>query len=151
MPKVIPNLGAFEAFAKGCATIIGAEHAKIQGRVGARAFEDIVNISPVLTGRFRGSNNVSLDAPDTTTLPDLGEGVKVEEFQPPDVGAMEAKLATIEPFHNLIFTNSLPYASSLDNGSSVKAPAGVYKVVQPATEERLQIEIDNYSLPAALK
>lgn len=99
------------------------------------------NGSPVWTGRFKGSNNVSIGAPDTSTLPphpETAEGLRWPDapdspYKSPSLAEASIKLTGLKPFEKTYITNALPYARRIEEGYSPKAPEGVYEV----TAERM--------------
>lgn len=74
--------------------------------------------SPVDVGTFQNNWLVSIGSPDESTTMSLGE-----------FGAMSAQAiasyGTLTDFPMIYLQNNLPYALSLENGSSRQAPGGV--------------------------
>lgn len=103
--------------------------------------------SPVWSGRFRASFNLSIGQPDYSVKaphPEVASG----ELRWPDepssplrtdgVAAGAAQLLNLQPFDITYIANGLPYARRLENGYSLKAPEGVLGIVA----EKLGREFD---------
>lgn len=83
---------------------------------------EIVQRSPVYSGRFRNNNIVSLGS---------GDYGRVEGEDKTGTAAIQrgsAVIANGKPFSVIYIQNNLPYAEALENGHSQQAPAGVYGV-----------------------
>lgn len=76
----------------------------------------LIKRSPVLTGRYRASHRMSVNAPDLSFEPP-GE----YEDPTPNVKLPDAKIGD-----TIYLTNNLPYAQPIEDGYSSKAPKGVY-------------------------
>ncbi len=92
-----------------------------QARIIAMALlGEIVKVSPVDTGRFRGNTMVSIGAPVFSTTE------KVDKDGGPTIAAGQTALQGLKPFTVIYIQNNLPYAEKLENGHSKKAPSGVF-------------------------
>lgn len=81
---------------------------------------EIIQRSPVDTGRFRGNNIVSIGSP---------VYVNTNEVDPSGGETIRrggAVLSGLKPYTQVFIQNSLPYAERLENGHSSQAPAGIY-------------------------
>lgn len=83
-------------------------------------YRDLILVSPVDTGRFRGSWTAAVGAPDTTVLPEAKKGQ--EPYPPPDEAAAAQALDALQPFGQAWVSNNLPYAERLNEGHSQQAP-----------------------------
>lgn len=94
----------------------------ITRKIALEALTRVVQKSPVDTGRFRGNWNVAVGSPNTSASasPDPSGGQTLA------LGGQAIGQAT--GLQQIFVTNSLPYASALENGSSQQAPAGVVAV-----------------------
>lgn len=81
---------------------------------------EIVQRSPVDTGRFRNNNVVSIGSGDYRTTDEVDKsGSKA-------IQRGSAVIAQGKPYSVIYIQNNLPYAESLENGHSKQAPTGVY-------------------------
>ena len=76
--------------------------------------------SPVLSGRFRGNNIVSIGSPVYATSVDVDPGGNET------IRRGMAALSGLEPYTQVFIQNNLPYAERLENGWSDQAPTGIY-------------------------
>ncbi|PRA33806.1 HK97 gp10 family phage protein [Pseudomonas poae] len=83
---------------------------------------EIVLLSPVDTGRFRGNNIVSVGAPVYTST------VNVDPTGAETINQGLSAMTGLEPFTQVFIQNNLPYAVPLEDGHSKQAPAGIYAV-----------------------
>lgn len=91
-------------------------------RVTLEIFVNVVRRSPVDTGRFRANWNVSYGTPNVTTTEITQKGLSGR-------GTDEALRSATLPVGGVVYiSNSLPYATRLENGWSQKAPYGMVKV-----------------------
>ncbi|HFV9291451.1 TPA: HK97 gp10 family phage protein [Serratia fonticola] len=83
---------------------------------------EIVQRSPVDTGRFRANNQVSIGSPEytSTSATDKSGGATLQQGS--------AVIAQGQPYSVIYIQNNLPYAEPLENGHSKQAPAGIYAV-----------------------
>ncbi|MGV5490229.1 HK97 gp10 family phage protein [Pseudomonas sp. XP2] len=92
-----------------------------QARIIAMALlGDIVQRSPVDTGRFRGNTVVSIGAPI------LSNSDNVDKTGSSTIAAGQAVLTGLKPYTVVYIQNNLPYAEKLENGHSKQAPNGVF-------------------------
>jgi hypothetical protein len=83
---------------------------------------EIVQRSPVDTGRFRNNNIVSLGSAD------YSEQQGDDKSGATAIQRGSAVIANGRPYSVIYIQNNLPYAEALENGHSQQAPAGVYGV-----------------------
>jgi hypothetical protein len=81
---------------------------------------EIVQRSPVDTGRFRANNQVSIGSADYSELSavDISGAATIQQGS--------AVIAQGRPYSVIYIQNNLSYAEALENGHSQQAPAGVY-------------------------
>ena len=81
---------------------------------------EIVQRSPVDTGRFRANNQVSIGSAEfsTTEATDKSGSMTIQQGS--------AVIAQGKPFSVIYIQNNLPYAERLENGHSQQAPTGIY-------------------------
>jgi hypothetical protein len=82
------------------------------------AGNQIVQLSPVKSGRFRGNWNTSFGAPDVGTS-DQGH----DSF-----GVLSSQINDLNTGETIYFTNSLPYALRLEFGWSDQSPNGMVRL-----------------------
>lgn len=113
------------AFKKRIAALANAAGDKAETAVRRVVLEmgrNLVMLSPVDTGRFRGNWQFGLAAvnTDTGSAPDRsGSG---------SVGRMSSGLTAWRAGQMIYLTNSLPYARRLEYGWSKQAPAGMVRI-----------------------
>ncbi|WP_428945298.1 HK97 gp10 family phage protein [Pantoea sp. FN060301] len=83
---------------------------------------EIVQRSPVDTGRFRNNNVVSIGSADYSQR----EGE--DKTGTATIQRGSAVIANGKPYSVIYIQNNLPYAESLENGHSQQAPAGLYGI-----------------------
>lgn len=90
--------------------------------ISIQLLNEIVQRSPVDTGRFRANNQVSIGSPDytSTMATDKSGGTTLQQGS--------AVIAQGQPYSVIYIQNNLPYAEPLENGHSQQAPAGIYAV-----------------------
>lgn len=91
------------------------------GRVVRSIYNQVIKLSPVLTGNFRASWNVSMDAPEYIMETSGSEDNVVQPRPFPNIRIRQLGVVYI--------TNGQPYAKMLEYGYSAQAPAGVLRVV----------------------
>jgi len=94
----------------------------------------VVLRSPVDTGRFRGSWNVSADSPDHGVLPPAPAGGVT--YGLPDIVGKVSKTALTPAFTPVWISNGLPYAQRLEEGWSKQAPTGMVAVTLASIWEK---------------
>lgn len=99
---------------------------KIQLKLAFDIFAALVRLSPVDSGRYRGSWTMAEGTPDEATLP---EAMGHRPGDRPVYGPAKAaaiRIATTWAALNVIWlANHLPYAERLEEGHSGQAPIGV--------------------------
>jgi hypothetical protein len=88
-------------------------------RATLQVFTEVVQASPVDTGRFRANWNGSSGSPDYTTTASTNQGRGLQEASK----ALTANLASL-----MYLTNALPYARRLEYGWSQQAPSGMVRI-----------------------
>jgi hypothetical protein len=87
---------------------------------------EVIDRSPVDTGRFRGNWRIA------TGSPDRGVYDTLDKTSPATADAAYAAIAPHAAFTATYLTNNLPYAWKLENGWSRRwAPVGMVKLVIP--------------------
>lgn len=102
------------------ADLVDKEVSKQVRTIALALLNEIIQRSPVDTGRFRGNNTVSIGSPVYSTSVDV---------DPSGNEAMSrgmTALSGLEPYTQVFIQNNLPYAERLENGHSKQAPAGIY-------------------------
>ena len=100
--------------------------------IAIQLLTEIIQRSPVDTGRFRNNNAVSIGNPDYSETGFTG-GEKLERGSSGGVQAYSMGIGKIGEasrtrFPIIYIQNNLPYASNLENGHSGQAPEGVYRL-----------------------
>ncbi|MBD9629750.1 HK97 gp10 family phage protein [Pseudomonas sp. PDM19] len=94
----------------------------LQRRLTIEMLEQITIRAPVLTGRFKANNLVSVGEP-------VFYSVNRYDLDGNETLAYgEAALAALVPYSVVYIQNNLIYAGALEDGHSGQAPAGVYGV-----------------------
>ena len=90
--------------------------------ISLQLLNEIVQRSPVDTGRFRANNQVSIGSPEysVTDATDKSGGATLQQGS--------AVIAQGKPFSVIYIQNNLPYAEALEDGHSQQAPSGIYAV-----------------------
>lgn len=83
---------------------------------------EVVQRSPVDTGRFRANNQVSIGSADYSQLSTTDQSGSATIQQG------SAVIAQGKPYSVIYIQNNLAYAEALENGHSQQAPTGVYAV-----------------------
>lgn len=108
--------------------------------VAIQAVADIQRISPVDTGRFRASHQLSIDEVIPGEAPagkSPGEYVGQTAERLNDANQRLAGIRRIERDLSIFICSSLPYAMALEHGHSKQAPAGVYAVAAQRAERTI--------------
>ena len=100
-------------------------------RIALQVWTGVVKMSPVDTGRFRASWQLTEGHVDTSVKP---EG----KFGYPSISAQRGNP---DNFAVSWITNNLPYAVPLEEGHSGKAPHGMVRVTLASLEAQLQVEM----------
>lgn len=101
-----------------------------------RTGQQVITMSPVMSGRFKGNWLYSYDDPDTSTsnMVDLSGQERI--------GALNKTLSEIESHTVFYMTNSLPYAFRLEyEGWSKNVPDGMVRVSFQGFNAKLQEEL----------
>lgn len=116
---------ARERLKKRLTTDRDRRNSAIVRKVSLTALAELQTISPVDTGLYRGSHQLSIGqaaaGPDGASSPEAR------------VAEAEAELRSIKKFSgkvSIYLSNPLPYATNLEAGSSLQAPDGVYAIVR---------------------
>lgn len=133
---VVLNLEEFENdLDRWSDEILPEKISKIQLKLAFDLFAALVRLSPVDSGRYRGSWTMAAGSPDEFTLP---EAVGHRRGDPPVYGPPQAndlRPATTWAALNVIWlANHLPYAERLEEGHSGQAPSGVAAPVLASLE-----------------
>lgn len=96
-----------------------AKMGRVVRKISLDMFTEVIMMSPVDTGRFRGNWQTAVgDAPDGTV-----------ELLDPDGNTVIAKasgaVAEMKPGDVIYMANNLPYAEALEDGWSGQAPGGM--------------------------
>jgi hypothetical protein len=124
--------------------------------IALKAFQEIITDSrtvgfahgsPVWSGRFAGSNKISVGSPDLSALPPHPERPNWPDEPDSPYGVVtmaeaSIKLGALLPFDKVYISNNVPYAARLEDGYSPKAPEGIYGI----TGERIAIKYRNSKL-----
>lgn len=105
----------------------------LQRTIAEQAYRKVVELSPVWSGRYRGSHRLEIDGVDESILPPYAGPERWPEpvpegkqFRALGASEIQAKILKLEPFGRVTISNSLPYANALEDGHSKQAPSGVY-------------------------
>lgn len=106
-------------------------------KVVLQSYSDILRVSPVATGRFRGSHSLSVSEAHPNNAPaglTNGEYSQAARDNLASATSTLAGVSRIPGQMSFFIVNNLPYAASLEEGSSQQAPAGVYSVAAQRAE-----------------
>lgn len=93
-----------------------------QKSLAVQALGQIIRLSPVDKGTYRGNHLVTID--EVTDAADMGVQ---DQSGDATLATGQRVIASIRrPFGVVVIQNSLPYAERLEHGHSDQAPAGVY-------------------------
>lgn len=93
--------------------------------------------SPVLTGRYRGSHTIAINAIDTRTRPPADDPEAEGSIRAKPAAEVRALLEKLKLGDRVMIANALPYARRIEFGhSKLKAPEGVYEVTKDAVAAR---------------
>jgi hypothetical protein len=99
---------------------VNGKIAAVTKEVSEEIFDGVVSRSPVDTGSFRASWNVSVGLPDVSNV--VG-GSSESPLSPPVFPKLNVKNAD-----KVYITNNTPYGAELENGHSGQAPLGMVSV-----------------------
>lgn len=102
------------------------------------------NGSPVLSGYYASSHNVSIGEPDFSIPAKTGEERFIDPAAGPDsriykakaASSVRAKLERLKPFGITYIATGVPYARRLEGGYSRKAPAGIYNITAAIIDQK---------------
>ena len=105
-------------------------------------FGKIVERSPVDTGLYKSSHGLSVEEPNLDSLRKVAQKVKLtpEEIQMMNAEQIAAFDWTIDD-DAIYFYNPVEYAKFLENGSSGRAPSGVYAISLTEFDYHLKKEL----------
>ena len=96
------------------------------------AFSNVIKMSPVDTGRFRGNWQTAIGSAPSGTIEAVDKTGAIV------IAKVSGVTAGMEPGDVIYMANNLPYAQRLEDGYSSKAPAGMVKLTvqrfQPIAE-----------------
>jgi len=101
--------------------------------IGQYLASQIINRSPVDTGRFVGNWNAAIGVPDVHTT------ISVDPQRGATLARINAKVSEFKNFSGwpiIYYTEALPYANKLEHGSSKQAPQGIVSVSMANTRAR---------------
>lgn len=95
-------------------------------------YKEIVNTSPIWSGQFIASHNVSIANVDTSVV--FNPSINVTRWpDPPDFilipkpeSHVTSKLQALKPYSVVFISNSHLYAKELEKGKSQQSPRGIY-------------------------
>lgn len=99
-----------------------------QGIIAGAVFEQLVEVTPVLTGKARNNWNPSIGERDASEHPTAGVSRTGASMTSGERGKIELVKQQLrrKPLGQIVYlTNGLVYVVFLDEGSSKKAPAGI--------------------------
>ncbi|MBX3490904.1 HK97 gp10 family phage protein [Parvibaculum sp.] len=112
-------------FAQSVSAFSAATKARMQAavrKIALSAFAEVILMSPVDTGRFRGNWQVAIGNVPTGTLEiDDKEGTAT-------VSRAQAEAMQLTPGESIFLINNLPYARALEYGHSDQAPRGMVRI-----------------------
>jgi hypothetical protein len=91
-------------------------------KIALDAFREVIMMSPVDTGRFRGNWQVAIGTIPTGTM-ELEDKAGTATVSKVQAEAMGLKAGQV-----IYLVNNLPYAAALENGHSNQAPAGMVRL-----------------------
>lgn len=94
----------------------------------------IITSSPVQTGAFRANWMAAINAGDFTFDKDKTNVASSS-------GRLTAKMAMLSTAESFYFTNSMPYAKDIEDGSSEYAPSGVVRVTLNDFKSIVQLRV----------
>ena len=110
---------------------VGIAAGTVQKSIAVDLFKRIVRNTPVDTGRARGSWTMAVNQADRTVLPPAPKGTVYPAPKTPGL--------TVKSGDTIWISNNLPYITSLEDGHSKKAPAGM--VALSIEEVKLRMDL----------
>ena len=106
-------------------------------------FTGVVRKTPVDTGRARASWVIGAERP--LNSPELNAGREFTEAEATRFAMTELiELNRLKPYDTVFISNSLPYITALEDGSSKQAPGGMVAVTLSETERDLKRITDEF-------
>lgn len=106
--------------------------------IAIQALADLQTLSPVDTGLYRGSHDLTISSPSAFTRTDIDAGNKGRSEAEEQINKAIARLQAVEGENmnglRIFITNNLQYATPIEFGSSMQAPEGVYALAQQRAE-----------------
>lgn len=112
-------------FAEQVASISASTKAKMElavRKIAMDAFAEVILMSPVDTGRFRGNWQVAIGSIPAGTL-EIDDKAGTATISKAQAAAMNLQIGQV-----IYLINNLPYAISLEYGSSNQAPGGMVRL-----------------------
>ena len=101
-------------------------------KIALSVFTEVILMSPVDTGRFRGNWQVAIGSMPTGTL-EIDDKVGTAT-----ISKVQAEVLGLKAGQSIFLMNNLPYALPLEYGSSKQAPSGMVRLTvqrfQPIVE-----------------
>ncbi|MCE5229009.1 hypothetical protein LLG95_05370 [bacterium] len=114
-----------------------AQNLRLVKTVPIQAMADIQRMSPVDTGRFRASHNLSMDEMDDSIQPDKQTSSENNARAKEQLVNAQSEIGAIPDLKRKLtiwICNNLPYAYSLEMGHSKQAPNGIYAIARQRAE-----------------
>ena len=113
--------------------------------VAIQALADLQELSPVDTGTFRASHNLSVGTQDTdTTTRKKGKHTKSkgdEDKASFNKALRQLRDKEIKHGTSIFITNNLVYAQAIEHGHSKQAPRGVYRLAEIRALKNIRSEV----------
>ncbi len=116
----VKNLHKINADLDKLAEQLFLEVVTVQKKLAFDIFSDIVGSTPVDTGRAMNNWNISVNSPDNNVTEEGGDESAIESAKEAEA---HAALIGLPPFSTVWISNSLPYITFLNEGSSIQAPS----------------------------
>jgi hypothetical protein len=103
--------------------VLQGELAAMQKQFALKFLQNILDIAPVLTGAYRANNIISIGAPDLS--------YDIEKLDPDSSQTLRDGFEVLKEipdgtYPTIYVQNNIPYCEDLEDGTSRKAPSGVY-------------------------